>query len=438
MQASHRLPHSSSSLLFHKIRNRAVPLKTDGDLKALTDEIARARIVMLGEASHGSHEFYEWRSKISEILVRDHGFTAICVEGDWPPCWELNQWLMGERGGSAYDVLRSFVRWPTWMWANDDVARLAQTLRDINDKRPHGTKVGFYGLDVYSLFESIDSVLETLQRVDPVLARKARERYACFEPFHRDERAYVRSLIRFPQGCADEVQKNLQDLLRLRLGNIDLEQNARIVANAESYYRSMMFADENSWNIRDQHMVETLEQVMKWHGSDSKVIIWAHNTHIGDYRATSMKEQGLVNMGGLAREKWGDDQVKLVGFGTYRGQVTASHAWDGPVEMMIIPPGRPGSIEDAFHEVARAMNQNSFYVSLAHSDMKEGALNQTHGHRAIGVVYNPEHERFGNYVPTLLADRYDAFVFVDRTTALRALAQQFVHEEIPDTWPQGF
>jgi erythromycin esterase len=438
MQPGRNTPYNSGSLLFHQLRNRALPLRQDTDLKPLVDEISAARVVMLGEASHGSHEFYDWRRRISLELIRHHGFTAICVEGDWPPCWQLNRYIQGELLGTSQEVLRNFSRWPTWMWANTDIARLADELKEYNASAPDAKKAGFFGLDVYSLFESIDSVLNTLEKVDPLLARKARARYECFEPFRRDEHAYARSLLRLPEGCSAQVHENLRELLKARLGNLDLEVNARIIAEAEHYYRAMIFGEEDSWNVRDRHMLDTLEHVMEKQGPDSKVIVWAHNTHIGDYRATDMLAAGHINIGGLAREKWGKQAVRLVGFGTYRGQVTASHAWDGPIETLIIPPGRPGSIEDAFHDVAKALDENSFFVSLDSDEMREGPLKQVHGHRAIGVVYNPKHERYGNYVPTLLADRYDAFVFVDRTSALHPLQQKFHHKELPETWPNGF
>jgi erythromycin esterase len=427
------------------IRERAVPLKETKDLDSLITELSQSKIVMLGEASHGTHEFYEWRRIISEQLIQKHGFSFIAVEGDWPPCWELNQYIRGGAGKSSREALRNFKRWPTWMWANTDVIRLTDWMRMHNQMVPEGKQAGFYGLDVYSLFESIDAILKQLEKINPFLAKRARLRYACFDPYRRDERAYAKSLFEFPEGCEKEVNENLQELLRFRLDGMrerkealfDAEQNARVIANAERYYRTMVHADESSWNVRDRHMLDTLEALLKHYGEDSKAIVWAHNTHIGDYRATDMAAQGEINIGGLAREKWGDRSVSLVGFGTYQGEVTASHAWDGRIETMNVPPGRPESIEASFHEVSKAIKQKAFYVSLRDRAARSGTLAKTIGHRAIGVVYDPERERFGNYVPTALSHRYDAFVFIDETTALESLSQPFERKEIPETWPSG-
>lgn len=302
-------------------------------------------------------------------------------------------------------------------------------------------KVGFYGLDVYSLFESIDVVLRQLETINPFLARRARIRYECFSPFIRDEKAYAKSLLDFPEGCRNEVLRNLQELLKLRSEYkntlLNLQQNARIIANAESYYRAMIRADESSWNIRDQHMLATLEQLLDYHGGDAKAIVWAHNSHIGDYRATDMEASGLVNLGGLAREKWGEEQIALVGFGTYQGEVIASGAWDGPIEKMVVPPGKPGTYESIFHEFVKRSRIKNFFIDLRGKGTRQGPLSKVRGHRAIGVVYHPAHERFGNYVPTSLANRYDAFIFFDETRALEPMIMGFEREEFPETWPRG-
>jgi erythromycin esterase len=423
----------------------AQPLKKPEDLGPLIDQIAKSKIVMLGEASHGTHEFYQWRRIISEWLITKHGFKFIAVEGDWPACEDLNQYVLGNSNDTALRALKSFTRWPTWMWANTDVARLASWMKTHNHiAKPH-QRAGFHGLDVYSLFESIAVVLKQAEKINPFLAKRLRLRYACFDPYQHDERAYAKSLLEFPEGCEQEVNETLQELLKMRLENagnlsealFDAEQNARVVANAEKYYRAMLHADDNSWNIRDRHMLETLDVLLKHYGEESKCIVWAHNTHIGDYRATDMVRQGNINIGGLAREKWGADAVSLVGFGSYQGKVTASHAWDGPIETITVPPGRPGSTEAAFHEAALKLEEDAFFVSLQDPHTKLGPLSTIQGHRAIGVVYQPEHEHFGNYVPTSLTRRYDAFVYIDQTTALEPLIQHFDRREIPEAWPSG-
>jgi erythromycin esterase-like protein len=436
--------HFNHQELIQTIQQRAVPLQQRLDLRALIDHIGQARIVMLGESSHGTQEFYEWRRLISQWLIAKHGFRFIAVEGDWPPCWEVDQYIHSNSKENAREILERFDRWPTWMWSNTEVIRLVEWLRTHNSITLDQEKVGFFGLDVYSLFESIDATLKQLETINPFLARKARNRYSCFDPYHRNEKAYAKSLMEFPEGCEKKVLENLQELLQIRLNGLQQEemllnivQNARVVLGAEHYYRAMIHGTEDSWNIRDGHMIDTLEHLLNYYGPDSKAIVWAHNTHIGDFRATDMINAGNVNIGGLARQKWGPEQVSLVGFGTNEGEVIASHSWDGPIEKMKVPPGKPGSYEAAFHSVAKTLKQNAFYICFDNPNDTRGALSETLGHRAIGVVYQPSFERFGNYVPTSLANRYDAFLFVDRTSALEPLIQSFHSEEIPETWPKG-
>lgn len=426
--------------LIRSIQTRARSLRKTIDLKPLIDKIGQTKIVMLGEASHGTHEFYEWRRLISEWLIVKYGFQFIAVEGDWPPCWELNRYVRLQGGESARQVLERFRRWPTWMWANTEIIRFAEWMRSHNQIVPPAKRVGFYGLDVYSFFESIDAVLSQLEKISPLLARRARIRYGCLDPFRPDEKAYIKSLFAMPEGCRQQIVENLQDLLALRLDGevlFDVQQNARVVANAEIYYRTLIEGNEDSWNVRDRHMLETLDLLLNRFGPDTKGIVWAHNTHIGDYRATDMASAGQVNLGGLAREKWGEGQVALVGLGTYQGKVTASHAWDGPIETMTVPPSRTGSYESSFHEVATLSGSKAFFIDLGGKGARKGPLSQVKGHRAIGVVYHPAYERFGNYVPTSLAHRYDAFIFIDETTALEPLILPFESGELPEAWPRG-
>ncbi|MGZ3705631.1 MAG: erythromycin esterase family protein [Bdellovibrionota bacterium] len=426
----------------------AKPFEDTADLRPLVNKLAEARVVMLGEASHGTHEFYDWRTKISRELIEHHGFRFIAVEGDWPPCWQLNNFVHGKEG-DAHTALQHFRRWPTWMWANSEALELAEWMRSFNEQAPPDKKVGFYGMDVYSLFESIEAATEQLNKISPFLAKKMKTRFACFEPFQRDEKAYARSLLHFPAGCHDEVARNLKEILEHRLeegppGNapfgdalFDAQQNTRIVANAENYYRTMVHGNEDSWNVRDRHMFETLGILLDRYGTHSKGIVWAHNTHIGDYRATDMVLQGQINIGGLVREAMGEKNVALVGFGTYEGDVIASHAWDGPIERMPVPKGKPGSIEAAFHKASAALGERAFYLDLNTKQAKLGPFSDMRGHRAIGVVYQPKFEAFGNYVPTSLSGRYDAFLFFDHSTALDPLAQEFDRREFPETWPLG-
>lgn len=429
------------------VTERSKPIRQIRDLAPLIERISKARVVMLGECSHGTHEFYEWRRMISEWLIVKHGFDFVAVEGDWPDGQVIQDYISRpelERGESARSRLETLHRWPTWMWANTEIVRLAEWMRSHNQRAESGKSVSFYGMDVYSLFDSVHQVTEHLEKVNPFLARQVKVRYGCFERFNRDELAYARSTLSYPEGCAEEATRVLQELLQARLSNAPAEheaifnarQNARIVQNAERYYRAMMRGDEQSWNIRDQHMLETLELLLERHGPESRCIVWAHNTHVGDHRATDMARTGMVSLGGIARDCFGEDQVALVGFGTYQGKVIASHAWDGPTEELTVPAARPGSYDAVFHQAAVERGEERLYLLFEPKD-RESELSTVLGQRAIGVVYDPEHERWGNYVPTALARRYDAFIYFDRTTALEPLILSFDTHEVPDTWPMG-
>lgn len=428
---------SMDEIYTQEVNRRAVPFRSLDDLDTLIDELRDKKVVMLGEASHGTHEFYEWRSEITKRLIERHNFNFVAVEGDWPSCSELNQYIQSRRGKDIYAALSAFKRWPTWMWANLEVGHFASWMRKQN------ASVGFHGLDVYSLFESIDVATRQLEKIDPKLAKHIRGNYECFDPFLSDEKAYARSTLQFPEGCQDEVIDSLQTMLKKRIEHskvadeilFDAIQNARVVQNAERYYRALIQADEESWNVRDRHMLEVLDSLFQHYGPNSKGIVWEHNTHIGDYRATDMVDEGHINVGGLARERYGEDAVALVGFGTYQGTVIASHAWEGPTQVLPVPPARAGSIEFACHEVALKKNVSQFFMLL--DPMEMGPLSEMKGHRAIGVVYDPKRERWGNYVPTALPRRYDAFIFIDETSALEPIMIPFKRELIPETWPAG-
>lgn len=421
-----------------EIVKRSHALSSKEDLKPLIDKIKDKKVVMLGEASHGTSEYYQWRKEISLDLIQNHGFDFIAVEGDWPACQEVNRYVQLQEDGEASQFLQSFSRWPTWMWANTDVAELIEGFREINSQLDK--KAGFYGLDVYSLFDSIDMVLVKLRAIDPELAKKAAALYECFEPFRHDEKEYARSLFRFPEGCEEEAAKVLQSLLDQKLSStsnddfFDSLQNARIVQNAEKYYRAMISADDDSWNVRDRHMMSTLDMLMEHYGPNAKGIVWEHNTHIGDYRATDMVLQGHVNIGGLAREAYGEENVSLIGFGSYSGSVIASTAWDGDIYEMPVPASPEGSVESILHSLTSEIGSSNYFIMF--DGKEESILNEFKGHRAIGVVYHPNYER-GNYVPTALSRRYDAFIFIDETTALTPYKVSFKHEKIPETYPFG-
>jgi erythromycin esterase-like protein len=429
-----------------EIRKVAYPLENAPDLEPLLQRIGDARVVMLGEASHGTSEYYTWRSRISRRLIEEKGFSFIAVEGDWPDCYRVNCWVKGDRdGGSARGVLHAFERWPTWMWANEEIVVLAEWLRRHNEEQPTERKVGFYGLDVYSLWDSLHAVTDYLSRVDGRAIEAAIRAFRCFEPFGEDPQEYAWATTLVPSSCEGAVVEMLSSLCRqapqYRSAAIDgreaffnAEQNALVARNAERYYRTMVRGGPGSWNVRDTHMMETLERLLEHHGPDAKAIVWEHNTHIGDARATDMVAEGMVNIGQLARERRADDDVVLVGFGSYEGSVIAGRKWGAPMQRLPVPPAREGSTEALLHQ---ALRQDALFILTGDRPVPP-ALNETRGHRAIGVVYNPENERWGNYVPTRLAERYDAFLYLDRTTALRPLHMvPRPDHDLPETFPSG-
>lgn len=416
-----------------EIRSLAGPLEGPGDLQPLIDRIGDARFVCIGEASHGTHEYYAWRCELSRQLIERHGYTVIGVEGDWPDCWRLNQWVRGreDRDADAREVLDGFARWPTWMWANEDVADFLDWLRARNAGLTEREQVGFYGLDVYSLWDSLREVFAWLDRNAPDAVPAALRAWRCFVPYAEDPQEYAWSTRLVPESCERDVVDLLvamrQQAAR-RLGDddaFDALQNAVVAVDAERYYRAMVRSDRQSWNIRDIHMVDTLDRLVARAGDGSKALVWAHNTHVGDARATTMANQGMVNVGQLVRERHRRDDVVLVGFAGHRGEVIAGAGWGAFEEVLAVPPARPGSHEDLLHH---ALGRPALVVF---PDDRHGPwLGSPAGHRAIGVVYQPRREA-GNYVPTRMGDRYDALLWLEHTTALVPL-----HHERPPSEPE--
>jgi erythromycin esterase-like protein len=411
------------------------------DLDKLIDRIGDSKYVLLGEASHGTHEYYTLRTQISKRLIEEKGFSFIAVEGDWPDCFCINRYIKGynEGGSNALEVLRNFDRWPTWMWANWEIVALTEWLKKHNQTLPSGKKIGFYGLDVYSLWESMDAMSEYLKKQDPQAARILERAIQCFEPYGEEAQEYAMATRYLSESCHDELIQVLREIRnRAPQYNHDLEaslnteQNAFVAVNAEKYYRSMVSFGPDSWNIRDTHMAETLERLMKFHGSQAKAIVWEHNTHIGDARFTDMKKQNMVNVGQLVREAYGEKEVVIVGFGSYTGTVIASTEWAAPMQQKPVPPAKPGSVEAMLHD-ASASDQ----LLLFDDKKTREQFNKILPHRAIGVVYNPEREKYGNYVPTLLPSRYDAFIYVDQSQALHPLHLQPNGHQTPETFPFG-
>jgi erythromycin esterase-like protein len=416
----------------------ATPLTDANDLDALLDRVGDARVVMLGEASHGTHEFYAWRAAVSRRLIDEKGFSFVAVEGDWPDCARVDRSLRGLPGEppDPCEALRAFERWPTWMWANDEVVDFCRWLRTRNAGVEESARVGFSGLDVYSLWESLREILVYLREHDPQRVPAALAAYRCFQPYDENEQRYGMATRMVPTSCEDEV---IDLLVQLRqraaadgAGPFEAWQNAEVVAGAERYYRTMMRGGRESWNVRDRHMDDTLHRLLEYYGPGSKAIVWAHNTHVGDARATDMTDAGEVNIGQLARERYGGNQVVLVGFGSHHGSVIAGDRWGAPMQVMPVPPARRHSLEDVLHEAAPP--QALFVVPPAD---RPDVLTEELDHRAIGVVYHPEREQWGNYVPTVLGDRYDAFLWFDASEAVHPLhARQGIVAE-PETYPSG-
>lgn len=424
------------------VLKNAVELDDIKDLDPLLDKIGDARFVLLGEASHGTHEYYTWRSHISKRLIEEKGFSFIAVEGDWPDCYKVNRFIKNypDSGKSAYEVLHSFNRWPTWMWANWETVAFAEWLKEYNRVHPKENKVGFYGLDVYSLWESLDAIISYLDRKDPATKERAMEALACFEPYAEGEGlAYARATLMVPSVCEDEVvdlltqiRKNMPTYNTDREAVMSAEQNAHVIVNAERYYRAMVRASHLSWNIRDHHMVGTLYRLMDFYGPQSKSIIWEHNTHIGDARATDMFAAGMVNVGQLVREGRAEEGVYTIGFGSYSGTVVAGREWGDRMKVMHVPDAMMDSWEFILHQL-EARDRIVFMTNPLKKQLGEKSFY----HRAIGVVYHPHYEKPGNYVPSKIAERYDAFVYLDKTSAVHPLHIKPDGHQMPETFPFG-
>ena len=426
----------TSEEVLGEIRSRARPLMTPADLDGVVARVGGDRFVCIGEASHGTHEFYGWRCALSRRLIEERGFTWIGVEGDWPDCWRLNRWVRGgdhdDVGGSSREALAGFERWPTWMWANEEVADFLTWLREWNLARPGAGRVGFYGLDVYSLWDSLREVIGWLDTHAPESVPAALQAWQCFVPYGEDPHRYAWSTRLVPETCEPDVVALLAEVRRRAAdrpdddeGAFDAWQNAEVAVDAERYYRIMVRGDRESWNVRDRHMVDTVERLARHMGDGSKGLVWAHNTHVGDARATDMARAGLVNIGQLLRQRVGDQGVSLIGFTSHRGSVVAAPAWGETESALDVPVARVGSHEDLLHAALGAPAVLELDGGLS-GPWSSSWL----GHRAIGVVYDPRREA-GNYVPTRMGGRYDALLWLEATEALRPL-----HHEGPPSEPE--
>ena len=437
------------------IRAEAAPVDdgTPSDA-ALFDLVGDARYVLIGEASHGTHEFYAARARMTRRLIEEKGFCAVAAEADWPDAYRVNRYVRG-RGGdaTAEEALRGFERFPTWMWRNTVVVDFAGWLREHNDRVGGGderAKAGFYGLDLYSLYRSIHEVIAYLDRVDPAAAQRARQRYACFDHASGGDGQEYGFAAAFGGGetCEREVVEQLVDLQRHALdyarrdglvADDELfyaEQNAKTVRDSAEYYRSMFAGRVSSWNLRDRHMADTLDalaaHLTRQRGRPARIVVWAHNSHVGDARATELGSQGELTIGQLVRERHPDD-CRLLGFTTYTGTVTAADDWGGPAERKWVRPALPDSVEELLHETG----EKEFLLPFGRAPRVARALRSARLERAIGVIYRPDTERQSHYFRSRVAEQFDALIHVDETRAVEPLERTAGWErgEVPETYP---
>jgi protein-L-isoaspartate(D-aspartate) O-methyltransferase len=425
------------------IRDAAEPLPDVDDpaFAAAFDRFAGARVVLLGEASHGTSEFYRARAAITRRLIEQHGFNIVAVEADWPDAAAIDRYVRHKEPRVAEPA---FQRFPTWMWRNVEVEQFVEWMRGHNADLPAERRAGFYGLDIYNMGASIKAVIDYLDRVDPEAAQIARERYGCLTPWQRDPATYGRAVLTSGyRKCEAGVIEVLRDMFEKGLeyqsedaeGFFDAAQNARLVASAEEYYRIMYYGTADSWNLRDQHMFETLDHLLAWRGEGAKAVVWAHNSHIGNAAATDMgAARGEINIGQLCREVYGHEAM-LIGFGTDRGTVAAASDWGGAMEIKNVRP----SHRDSYERLCKDSGVGRFMM-----DLREGrnapeintALSEPRLERAIGVIYRPETELASHYFDARLPAQFDGYVWFEETRALTPLPAQ-PREGVPETYPFG-
>lgn len=437
-----------------QIQETAYPLSgAPGEYEALLQEIGQARFVLMGEASHGTHEFYKARAELTKRLVVEKGFTVIAWEADWPDALRVNRYVRGKSADqTALEALSCFQRFPIWMWRNADILDLVSWLRHHNDRQAAGApKAGVYGLDLYSLHSSIEAVIHYLEKVDPKAAREARQRYSCFEDFGEDPQTYglITSADR-SLSCEEEVVRQLAELQKQaaeflsrdgRMAADELfyaEQNARVAKNAETYYRAIYRGRPNTWNLRDTHMVDTMDHLLdhlEEQGEHPKAILWAHNSHLGDARATQMSQRGELNVGQLVRQRRAGETFS-VGFTTYSGTVTAASEWGDPAERKRVRPG----MEDSYEALLHQSGLEKFYLLFRKHPQLAHELRAPMLERAIGVIYKPETERWSHYFEARLSDQFDAVLHFDETRAVEPLerSSRWERGELPETYPSGY
>jgi erythromycin esterase len=394
------------------------PLANDQHLEVLLKEVGNASFVLLGEASTGTAEFYSWRAAITRRLVEEKGFKTIAIEGGWPAAYAVNQFVKGDNQYPALP-LEQFNRWPAWRWANQEIAAFTQWLHTYNANQAPAQQVSFYGLDVYSLWESLESLRQNFPQADPGTLAAIDQAWSCLGPYNRSETAYAQAT-KTGGGCARELRELyevIQNQVKAWPGTpeqaLNAIQNAAIGLNAHHYYQASLQSNLQSWNIREQHMMETIDRLVNHYGPDAKIVIWASNAQVGDATFSAMADGGMDNLGKLLRKKYKDKGVYLVGLGMYQGQVLAAESWGGPAMVVPVPAAQPGSWEALLHEQGPGNK-----LVLLQEWRKNTELTKKRGHRDIGAVYSPNLEA-GSYVPTNLPNRYDAFLYLDVTQAVQ-------------------
>jgi protein-L-isoaspartate(D-aspartate) O-methyltransferase len=412
----------------------------DANLEPLLRRIGDARVVLIGEASHGTSEFYRMRARITRRLIEEKGFAAIAVEADWPDASHIDHYV--RHRDAKPKEWTAFARFPSWMWRNEETRAFVDWLHKHNAMKPYRERIAFYGLDLYSLYNSVRAVIGYLTTVDPDLAEIARQRYGCLTPWEADPAAYGHAALTGAyRRCEEDVAHILVELLEKQQAYashdgerfFDVSQNARLIANAERYYRLMYYGSRASWNLRDAHMFETLKRILDHHGPKSKVVVWAHNSHVGDASATEMSRRGEYNIGQLCREQFGETSYHI-GFGTNDGTVAAASNWDGPMQVMPVRPAHAQSYERVFH----LTNAPGLILSLrsrASEDLRTKLMKPLL-ERAIGVIYRPESELASHYFEAILPRQFDEYIWIDRTSAIKPLHVTEL-TGLPETYPFG-
>lgn len=418
----------------------SLPLANTQDLDTLIKLAGNARIVVLGEASHGTSEYYQWRAAITKRLIEEKGFNCVAVEGEWADCYRVNAFVKGPSADTSATiaVLQQFGRWPTWMWANHEMVPFISWLNHFNQPKALRQKVGFYGLDLYCVRESINELLAHAMEYDSSIRNAIVRAYNCLDPYGTDAMDYARGIIRKEKGCGNEaghlwgVFKNHYSQAHRTEEDFAREQYALVVEDGERYFHNIT-SGAAAWNLRENHMYTTIRRLLDFYGPSSRIIVWAHNTHTGDARSSTMSTRHKISLGQILRQAYGDNNVFLVGIGSYSGSVLCGKTWGDTMRLVTLPPARPASWEDLLHT-----QYGTNRIILSNAMQTDRALNGYYYTRAVGAIYQPTTDAYSSYTASIMARRYDAFIYLDKTTALHPLPVTTERKQVPFTYPTGF